>query len=151
MSKEKSAVFIGHIQCTGVTRQIITPLIENMIAEGVRYFYSGGMGAFDRMTANAVFDLKKKYPDIKNYLVIPYQNFKVHDRNIFDEIILPNGEQHESNVYYISAIPKRNRNMVDHADYALCYVSGVPGGATDTYKYAQEKGLKLFNIYNLQS
>ena len=109
MSKEKSAVFIGHIQCTGVTRQIITPLIENMIAEGVRYFYSGGMGAFDRMTANAVFDLKKKYPDIKNYLVIPYQNFKVHDRNIFDEIILPNGEQHESNVYYISAIPKRSR------------------------------------------
>ena len=114
-------------------------------------FYNGGMGAFDRMTANAVYDLKKKYPDIKNYLVILYQNFKVHDRNIFDEIILPSGEQHESNVYYISAIPKRNRYMVDHAGYALCYVSGAPGGAADTYKYAQEKGLKLFNIYNLKS
>lgn len=148
MGKESSAVFIGHRNCSEITIEKITPYIEALIAEGINTFYNGGMGQFDRTAARAVFLLKEKYPNIKNNIVIPYHNFKVFNKKLFDEIVAPFAEQHESNIYYISAIPKRNRYMVEQSSYALCYISGAPGGAVDTYKYAQSKNLKLINLYN---
>lgn len=149
MGNKKSAVFIGHRNCPGIDSERMMPFIEMLIAEGIDTFYNGGMGQFDRTAAFAVNKLKTKYPNIKNILVIPYQSFRIVNKEMFDEIIMPFAEQRESNVFFIGAIPTRNHYMVESSSYALCYVSGAPGGATDTYKYAQDKGLKLFNLYNL--
>lgn len=151
MSKEHSAVFIGHSSCPKVTVKNITPFIENLVCKGVNVFYNGGMGQFDRITAQAVFNLKKLYPDrkIKNILVIPYLNYKKYDKALFDEVVFPFEKQHESSVFYTSAIPKRNHYMIDNAAFALCYVSGAPGGATDSYKYALDKGLQVLNTFDI--
>lgn len=146
MIKETSAVFIGHRQCPEITVENLTPHIEAMIAEGVNTFYNGGMGAFDLTAAQAVFNLKWKYPHIKSYLVIPYHNFRIVGRELFDDVIYP-FEGRESTFYYRAAIPKRNCYMVDNSAFALCYVSGAPGGATTTYNYAEKMGLKVKNIF----
>jgi len=134
--KGKTVLFIGHNECFGVTSEMVTAEIVKLIEKGAVYFLSGGQGGFDRMCAGCVFRLKKAYPNIKNYLVIPYLTFTVFDKDIFDEIIYPDGFE---KYHYKAAIPTRNRYMVDNSDYAICYVNHGWGGAAQTYKYAKKK------------
>jgi len=142
--KKKTALFIGHRDCFGINRNVLEAVIENEIKNGIVYFLSGGQGDFDRISASAVYALKEKYPHIKNYLVMPYQNFNVFDREIFDEIFYP---MSLNGVPYKAAIPRRNRYMVNNASTAICYIMHTMGGAGDTFFYAENKKLKIINIY----
>ena len=49
MSKENTAVFIGHNECYGVTSEQIKEAIVSLIDKGVTEFLSGGQGGFDRL------------------------------------------------------------------------------------------------------
>ena len=115
MSKEQSALFIGHSECPNITVELLKNEIEKLIKEnGVCEFYNGGQGHFDRTAAVAVYQLKEQYPQIKNYLVIPYMNFNIFDKSLFDEIIYPFPKGYINNTNYRSAIPRRNEYMVKH-------------------------------------
>ena len=48
--------------------------------------------------------------------------------------------------HFKAAIPARNRYLVDNAAYALCYVTHGWGGAAQTLKRAQKKGLTIINL-----
>lgn len=104
-------MFIGHSDCPLFSEDII-PFIEQEIRNGVDTFLNGGQGSFDINAAFAVHKLKDKYPNIKNVLCIPYHNFKIYDKELFDEIINPNTSNSISCTGYKTAIPKRNRYMV---------------------------------------
>lgn len=143
MKNNKSATFIGHNECYGLNMDLIYSEIIKFIEEGVTDFYSGGMGDFDRICAHIVFELKKKYPQIHNYLVIPYLSFTVFEREYFDAIIYPEGFE---KYHFKAAIPARNKYMVDNARYALCYVTHSWGGAAQTYRQAKKKGLVVVNL-----
>ena len=106
MSNENAAVFIGHSECYGITSEMVTAEIIKLIDKGVIYFLSGGQGGFDRLCAGCVYRLKKQYPQIQNILVIPYLTFNVFDKDIFDEIVYPEGFE---NYHFKSAIPARNK------------------------------------------
>ena len=141
--KRKTAVFIGHNDCYGLDVDELRNTVESLIKKGVNKFISGGMGGFDRISARVVFDLKKKYPRIKNYLAIPYLNFKIFNEELFDEIILPEGIEF---MPYKITIPFRNHYMVDNAKYAVCFVKYRTGGAAATYRYASRQELKIINL-----
>lgn len=145
MDKDKTAVFIGHSNCPLSVEDII-PFIEHEILNGVDTFLNGGQGGFDINSAYAVHKLKSKYPNIKNILVIPYHNFRIYDKSIFDEIINPNTSNSASYTGFKTAIPKRNRYMVKSASTAICYVNHISGGAYKTYQLAQRKKLRIINI-----
>lgn len=145
MEKDKTAVFIGHSNCPLSVEDII-PFIEHEILNGVEVFLSGGQGRFDINAAFAVHKLKDKYPNIKNVLCIPYHNFKIYDKELFDEIINPNTSNSVSYTGYKTAIPKRNRYMVLNSIAAICYVNHISGGAYNTYQLAQKKKLRVINI-----
>lgn len=81
MGKEATATFIGHKECYGVQAEDVQREVEKLIASGVTDFLNGGMGGFDWMCARVVFDLKKSYPQIRNYLVIPYLTFNIASQN----------------------------------------------------------------------
>lgn len=91
MGKEATATFIGHKECYGVQAEDVRREVEKLIASGVTDFLNGGMGGFDWMCARVVFDLKKSYPQIRNYLVIPYFTFNIAEPKYFDDIIYPEG------------------------------------------------------------
>ena len=91
MSKENTAVFIGHNECYGVTSEQIKEAIVSLIDKGVTEFLSGGQGGFDRLCGRCVYEVKKQYPNINNYLVIPYLSFNVYNQELFDSIIYPDG------------------------------------------------------------
>ena len=82
-------------------------------------------------------------PHIKNYLVIPYLSFNVHDKELFDSIIYPDGFEKYN---FKSAIPARNRYMVDNSGYAICFVTHSWGGAAKTYERAKKRKLQIINL-----
>lgn len=139
----RTAVFIGHNDCYGLSKEELTKMIIKCIENGVCRFLSGGQGGFDRMAASAVYKLKETYPYIKNILVIPYLSFKIFEKNYFDEIIYPDGFEKYS---YKAAIPERNKYMVNISDAAICFVSHSWGGAAKTYEYAVKKKLEINNL-----
>ena len=109
MSKENTAVFIGHNECYGVTSEQIKEAIVSLIDKGVTEFLSGGQGGFDRLCGHCVYEVKKQYPNINNYLVIPYLSFNVYNQELFDSIIYPDGFE---KYHFKAAIPARNKFMV---------------------------------------
>lgn len=145
MNKNKTAVFIGHGDCP-LSVEDIKPFIEQEIRNGVEVFLSGGQGRFDINAAYAVHKLKPKYPHIRNILCVPYHNFRIFDKEIFDEIINPVFSNSESYTGYKTAIPKRNRYMLQNAKTAICYITHISGGAYNTFKLAEKKKLAIINI-----
>lgn len=86
---------------------------------------------------------KKEYPHINNYLVIPYLSFNVYNKELFDSIIYPDGFE---KYHFKSAIPARNRYMVDNSGYAICFVTHSWGGAAKTFERAKRKKLRIINL-----
>jgi len=143
MSRETTATFIGHKECYGINSEDVRAEIIKLIEAGVTDFMSGGMGSFDWMCARIVYDLKKTYPQINNYLVIPYLTFTILEEKYFDSIVYPEGFE---KYHFKAAIPARNKYLVDNSAYALCYVTHGWGGAAQTYERAVKKGLTIINL-----
>ncbi len=143
--KEKTALFIGNRDCYQVKEADIEQAIVNAIEDGIEIFLNGGQGYFDQICASAVHRLKKRYPQIKSILVIPYRDFSVFNDSLFDEIVYP-FESHTFSYYtYKGNIPKRNRILVDRSSVAICYVYRS-GGASKTLDYAKKKNLKIIDL-----
>ena len=125
--------------------EIIVNFIEN---EGVTQFYSGGRGKFDVICAEIVGNLRAKYPQIKNTLVLSYrpsdkQNFTLHER-------------YDDSVYLLEkavppkfAIFKTNEAMVDKTDFIVVAVRYDWGGAQNAYCYAKRKKKQIINLFDL--
>ena len=137
--------FCGHgtITYTDETRKLLRDTIEKLISEGIHEFLLGGYGAFDIMAANAVKDLKAKYPHIKSVLVVPYID-RDYDRDLYDCSEYPPIER----VPKRFAISKRNEWMVDQADVVVAYVDHDWGGAAKTLERAVSKKKRIINIAN---
>ena len=111
-------------------REQVDKEIEGLIFLGVTEFWSGGMGAFDKMCESAVRAEKKNNNELRLSLVIPYLSYitasnKEYLEREFDEILYPDlGE-----VHYKAAIAKRNGYMVGECGYMLAYVKNSYGGA----------------------
>lgn len=102
MALETTATFIGHNECYGLSEDKLKEAIRGLIENGVTDFLSGGQGGFDRLCSHCVYELKKEYPHINNYLVIPYLSFNVYNKELFDSIIYPDGFE---KYHFKSAIP----------------------------------------------
>ena len=143
MALETTATFIGHNECFGLSAEKLKNTIRELIKKGVTDFLSGGQGGFDRLCGRCVYELKKEYPHINNYLVIPYLSFNVYDKELFDSIIYPDGFEKYN---FKSAIPARNRYMVDNSSVCIAYKTSEKGGTAYTCKYAEKSGLEVVNL-----
>lgn len=134
------ATFCGHreVREPEKVRKWLHETIEWLIMEGADYFYLGGYGQFDSMTAGVVRELKMKYPQIRSVLVLPYLD-REYDASGYDESIYPPLE----NVPRRYAISKRNEYMVDKADVVVAYVLYGFGGASKTLRYAERKHKRI--------
>ena len=135
--------FCGHNEA-GIgeeIRQRLYRTVEREIQNGADLFYLGGYGHFDRMAAGVVWELKKKYPQIKSVLVLAYLNREV-DMTYYDETTYPPLE----NTPPRYAISKRNEWLVAQADTVIAYVAYSWGGAAKTLRYAQRKHKRIINL-----
>lgn len=148
MLRETTATFIGHRDCTGLDRDQVRQAVRRLIEQSVTDFLCGGMGGFDQICARTVFDCKADFPQIRSYLVIPYLSFRIDCKEYYDGVLYPDGFER---YHFKAAIPARNRYLVEHAAYALCFVEHGWGGAAKTYALACREGLTVINLGMLTS
>lgn len=113
-------------------------------------FYVGMYGNFDRLAGEAVIQLKRKYPDIRLFLVLPYHPAErpIEALPGYDGTFYPDGMEAVSRRY---AIAKANRKMIDASDFLIAYVTHTVSNAYDLLEYAvrrQRKG--LIRVINLE-
>ena len=132
----KSVTFCGHAEVANpdAVRSWLMATVERLIRQGASTFYLGGYGAFDRMAASVVCELKRSYPQIESVLVLPYLDREIN-ANGYDATVYPPLET----VPRRFAISRRNEWMVDAADVVVAYVTHDWGGAAKTLEYARRK------------
>ena len=55
--------------------------------------------------------------------------------------------RYSSETYYNGCMHKRNRDMVDGSQLCVAYCGKKTGGSAYTVGYAEEKGLKVINLF----
>ena len=141
MLEWKSCFFIGHRDADERLLPRLELVIDRLIREeGVRYFYVGGYGGFDRLAAAAVRRMKQKYPDITLMLVLPYHPAELPTEapDGFDGTYHPVGLESTPKRY---AIVRANKIMVDSSDWLVCYVRHGSGNSRKLLEYAQRKNV----------
>lgn len=148
-----TVAFFGH-------RYIDNPFkVEELLEEQIRKlinekeyvdFLAGRNGEFDQYASSAVLRIRKNVRDDNSALVLvlpyptaEYLNNDEYFHNYYTDVEIPYAA---SKAHPKSAIQIRNREMVDRADFVICYVESNHGGAWQTVKYAIDQKKKVVNL-----
>ena len=155
IDKNRTCSFTGHRAIpdgmTDYLFQRIKDGVNYLYFQGVRTFLNGGALGFDALAAEAVIERRKERPDIRLVIVAPCKDqdskWGIKDKIRYyqikraaDDVICL------SDHYYRGCMHQRNRYLVDHSAACICYLTEDTGGTAYTVKYAQSKGLKIFNL-----
>ena len=125
-----------------------------LYSQGYTDFYSGGAAGFDLLAGEAVLDTAAQNAlPLRLHLVLPYDRTQLARELLSDEQRrqLRLLRQAASVVtlsprYYRGCFHVRNRYLVDHSSYCLCYLRQEEGGTAYTVAYAQKKGVPVENL-----
>ena len=123
-----ACTFFGHKECYGLDDRALMNAIENLIHKGVDTFYVGNQGQFDTMVYRCLGQLRKEHPHIRICIVLAYLPSPQSECDDMADTMYPEIEGHPK-----FAIDRRNRWMIDHSDYCVCYINHTWGSA---YKFA---------------
>ena len=87
--------------------------------------------------------LRKDHIHIRVYVVLAYLPTEKSEYDDMEDTMYPENEGHPK-----FAIERRNRWMIDHADYCLCYINHTWGGAYKFAKLEKRCGTTVINIGN---
>lgn len=147
-------------------------LCESYIQKGYTTFITGGAQGFDQLAFWAVNKLKRKYPNIKNVVYVPYKGqerrwrklglFGQDEYNLMlklaDDIVYLNNELQDQSAI-INALFNRNHAMVDASDLMIALyadntwsLSDTKGGTAECMRYATKKDCPIHQItYQIQN
>lgn len=143
----KSCFLFGHADCPDHVLPKLEQAIKIAVSKGVLNFYVGNHGAFDRLATTAVKQAKKKFPEVRLYLLLAY-----HPAERPQEL----SEGFDGTYYPLEKTPPRrfaivrtNEAMLSQVDYVICYVNHV-GNSSKILSLAQkrqERGeIQIYNI-----
>lgn len=139
-----ACTFFGHSECYGLEEKILERAIEELILKGVDTFYVGHQGNFDSMVLSYMKKLKETHRSISFSVVLAYMPTQKSGYNAYyDCSIYPEGLELGPPRF---AIERRNKWMIEKADFCLCYINHSWGGAYKFAKQAKKKGLIVINI-----
>ena len=142
----KTCCFFGHREVTHNIRGRLTAIIEKLITEnGVTNFYVGNQGQFDSMVYSVLKELKVKYPHIRYAVVLAYMPDSYIKEVYGEDTLFPDDMESVPKKY---AISKRNDWMIQHSDYAVCYVHKITGGAAKFRDKAEKRRLQIIDVLN---
>lgn len=155
--KEKTCAFTGHRpqklpfglnerddRCIALKEELRKQTINLIEDENVTHFISGMALGVDLMAAEIVLDLKVSYPGITLESTIPCETqavkWTVSQRERYYDIAAQCDKETMLQSHYTpDCMDKRNRYMVDHADFILAVWNGNPSGTGRTVTYARGK------------
>lgn len=141
-------------RCLALKEQL-TEIIEQLVNNGVCSFYSGMALGVDQWAAQAVLNLKAKYPQVRLIAVLPCEsqanNWTWRQQDIYQNLLNKCDEIQIIGKYYTShCMFQRNRRLVDQADHLIAVYDGCQGGGTTyTVNYARKKGRQIIIINDL--
>lgn len=156
----EACFFTGH---RAIPKKLYAPItsrlreeILNMINRGVTVFIAGGAVGFDTLAAEQVLAMREDYDNIRLHLYLPCRgqdsDWSEQDRDRYLSI-----KNRADYIYYVTdgeysrgCMKKRNRAMVDSAEYGIAYlVNNRRSGSSQTAAMALEKGIDVINIAKL--
>lgn len=162
--KEKTCAFTGHrpqklpfglneedARCAALKEELRKQIINLIENENVTHFISGMALGVDLMAAEIVLDLKVSYPGITLESAIPCETqavkWTVSQRERYYGIAAQCDKETMLQSHYTpDCMDKRNRYMVDHADFILAVWNGKPSGTGRTVTYARGKNRTVIVI-----
>ena len=124
-----ACTFFGHRECYGLDGKVLGETVERLIGQGVDTLYVGNEGQFDSVVYSCLKQLRSEYPHLRVCVVLAYLPTSNGEREDISDTMYP-----EIEGYPKFAIERRNRWMVNHSDYCICYINHTWGGA---YKFAR--------------
>ncbi|MCL2753205.1 MAG: DUF1273 domain-containing protein [Defluviitaleaceae bacterium] len=163
MEKTRTVCFSGHRRVDfdmddsymgKMLQNELIMIIKNSIKSGFNTFCTGMAQGFDIIAAEAV--LKERYNHaecIKLICIIPYrgQENKWGEKwkRRYDNALKASDDFYVLNDrFVIGCYHERNRFLVDNSSRLVGLHSGKTGGTEHTFKYAQEKGLEIINLWD---
>jgi len=136
--------FFGHSDCYDFDMKILKCTIEELILKGVDTFYVGHQGHFDSMVLECLSEFKEIYQNLSFSVVFAYLPTKKYECDLYHEYsIYPEGMEIGHPRF---AVERRNRWMIEHAHYCICYINHAYGGAYKFARLAKKKGLTVINL-----
>lgn len=154
--RSQTCCFTGH---RNIARRILPALTAELdrttralIAEGVRYFETGGARGFDTLAAETVLQLRQEFPHIRLILVLPCRNqtrgWRADDVRRY-EAVMERADKvvYTGDVYTTECMRRRNRCLVDHSGVCAAYCTRSFGGTAYTVDYARRQGVRVIPLY----
>lgn len=160
----KSCAFTGHRpqnlpfgfnesddRCAALKNMLCKQITHLITDENITHFITGMALGVDMYAAEIVLDLKKSYPGITLESVIPCETqaarWAAAMRKRYCDIAAQCDKETMLQTRYTpDCMDKRNRYMVDHADYVIAVWDGKPSGTGNTVRYAQKQGKRIIII-----
>ena len=140
-------VFFGHKDAdSSISSRVKEAIIKLIREQDVDEFFVGNNGKFDYIVYSALKEIKAEFPDITYSVVLAYlPGEKQEYENYYtdEESFLPDGIEIGSVRF---AIDRKNKWMVEQADYVITHVTHSWGGAAKFKELAEKKGKTVINI-----
>lgn len=140
----KVCTFFGHSECYGLDAAALRNAIEDLIKQGVTEFLVGNQGQFDGMVFSCLQELSENYPEISYSVALAYLPTHKQEYDLYQGHCFYPERQEIGPARF--AIERRNRYLIDSADFCLCYVNHAFGGAYKFARMAQRRGLTVLNL-----
>ena len=138
-------------RCIKLKEELKEQIINLIEAENVTHFITGMALGVDLYAAEIVLDLKARYPSITLESAIPCETqaakWNAAMRERYYGIAAQCDKETLLQTHYTpDCMDRRNRYMVDHADYIIAVWDGKPSGTGKTVMYAQSKGKVIIKV-----
>lgn len=137
--------FFGHRDCPETIKPYLREVLVDLITNnGVDTFYVGNQGRFDAIVRSVLGELEQTYPEIHYAVVLAYLPGKKNEYDDFSDAILPEGIE---TVHPRYAIERRNRWLLQRADFVVTYITHSWGGAAKFAEKAKREGKTVINLF----
>ena len=150
-----SVCFTGHrkLENPDAVRIATEREVIRLIEEGAIYFLVGMAQGFDLLAADLILKLKKDYPHLYLYAILPCppkeqtKYFSQKDKALYFDILHRADRFAELSVkYYKGCMHERNRFLVNYSECCVCYLTRETGGTAYTVNEARKRGREIINI-----
>ncbi len=158
IEKETACCFTGHRRLSkeealGLRSLLRREIARLAIGKGVDHFLTGGALGFDTLAAQETLRAKEEFPWLRLTLVLPCRGQEARwpprDRAVYqtlqrqaDDVLFL------ADTYFEGCMHARNRFLVDHSAYCLCYLRDTArGGTAYTVRYARKRGAQAVNLF----
>ena len=138
-------------RCVKLKEELKEQIINLIETEGVTHFITGMALGVDLYAAEIVLDLKACYPNITLESAIPCETQAVkwsmtQRERYYDIAAQCDKETMLQSHYSPDCMDKRNRYMVDHADFIIAVWDGRHSGTGKTVTYARGRNGKAIIV-----